>query len=804
MKADLIIHLDVDPDRDPHELERKNANLRSELARLDEVQSVRPLPLKEAPLGSKVADPVSIGSILMTLLASKDVVVSLLNLLAGWLGREDNRGLTIQVGQSKFEMKGGSSKERNELAEKILREFSKIAMKEGSVDVTNEPAKHSGQERHSESQASRMDTRRFGLLIATSDYQGESLRHLSSPPVDVEALAEVLRRSDVGGFEIKTLVNQPRAVVELAIQEFFTERDPDDFVLLYFSGHGLKNDSNNLYFAMTDTKRRYLEATAVSSGFVREVMQNCQAQQQVMLLDCCFSGAFARGFRPRADETIGSGNYFDVKGSEHAVITACDDMQYAFEGDDITAQKVTPSMFTEVLVEGISTGDADTDFDGDITHDDLYAYVVQQLRARNSRQRPQKWYFGSTGRISLATSPNSRLRALAAELRSRIENDDARVRFGVVFDLAAMACTAPARQAQAALQALERLVNDDSRRVSAAAADALRTITQKEPTANKPSPDAGVDQDAPKTITPTKEPRMLVGHTNKVSCVAFDSNGGLLASASDDKTIRLWRVVDGTPLQKLEGHSDEVKSVAFNPDGTLLASASRDKGIRLWRVNNGVADTTPLLKLKEGNGWRANVTFHPDGKLLASASDRNTVRLWRVADGTTAQTFKGHTSSINSLAFSPDGTLLASGSDDHTVRLWRVDDGMPLHTMKGHTDRITSVVFVNGTMLASGSGDKTVRLWRVADGTLEHTVKGVKKLVDCMVFIPDGAILATGTHIVEFSARFELKLWRIPSGELVFSLPGYTRRIRSVAFSPNQMLLASGSSDKIVRLWSLK
>src|ERR1700724_4621504 len=109
MKAELIIHLDVGPDRDLHELEEHNANLRSELGRLDEVESVQSLPLGEAAAGSKVGDPLSAGAILMTLLASNGVIVSLVNLLAAWLGREAHRSLTIQVGESKFEMKGNSA-----------------------------------------------------------------------------------------------------------------------------------------------------------------------------------------------------------------------------------------------------------------------------------------------------------------------------------------------------------------------------------------------------------------------------------------------------------------------------------------------------------------------------------------------------------------------------------------------------------------------------------------------------------------------------------------------------------------------
>ena len=139
-------------------------------------------------------------------------------------------------------------------------------------------------------------------------------------------------------------------------------------------------------------------------------------------------------------------------------------------------EKVTPSIFTEIVVEGIASGEADTDLDGNITFDDLHAYVVEQLRARNSRQNPQKWYFGLTGDIVLAANPNPHVRALAEDLRARVESEDARVRLGAVIDLDALARRSDGRRAQAATRALEALTKDDSRAVSAAAKAALADV----------------------------------------------------------------------------------------------------------------------------------------------------------------------------------------------------------------------------------------------------------------------------------------------------------------------------------------
>ena len=319
-----------------------------------------------------------------------------------------------------------------------------------------------------------MDGIRSALIVASDLYTDPRLRRLRAPASDARSLATVLRDPQIGGFEVRTLLNEPAHVVNLAVEEFFADRRPGDLLLVHFSGHGVKDEDGELYFAASNTVLGRLGATAVAAEFVSRRMTRSRSRRVVLLLDCCYAGAFERGLVARAGAEIGIEQQFGGRG--RAVITASSAMEYAFEGGELAdTGDVAPSVFTSALVEGLESGEADRDQDGMVGLDELYDYVYDKVRAVTPNQTPGKWTFGVEGELYIArrARPVTVPAPLPPELQHAIDSPLAGIRAGAVQELAGVLRGRHAGMALAARLALEQLSDDDSRAVAAAAAAAL-------------------------------------------------------------------------------------------------------------------------------------------------------------------------------------------------------------------------------------------------------------------------------------------------------------------------------------------
>ncbi|MFI9811941.1 caspase, EACC1-associated type [Saccharothrix variisporea] len=649
--------------------------------------------------------------------------------------------------------------------------------------------------------------RRVALLIATYEYEDTGLRRLTTPAHDAEALAEVLADPSIAGFEVTTLVNEPLHRVGAAIGEFYRDRRRDDLTLLYFTGHGLKDDEGRLYLAMTNTHRDNLLFTGLPAEQVDQALENCASRQKVLVLDCCYSGAFPPGRLAKADTTVHTLERFQGRG--RTVLTASDATQYSFEGDRPHG-RATQSVFTRYLVEGLRDGSADLDGDGDITVDELYSYVHDRVVEEVPQQRPKK-QDDVQGRTVIARNVNWTLPThLANALASPLPAD----RRNALDGLAHLRRVGNDVVRARAEEEIHRLTEDDSQEVSTAATALLAGAPAAPPPA-KPHP--------PRPAPPRAGSALRRALTSRRALIA------LVAAAALAVTAVLWLNRDQSPSNT----SPEARVIAataerllLSPDAKTLAGFSTDAGerVHLWDLTTGQdIDTldanTPVfspdpntIALSSGPGtavlWdrtthlaRATlpgsnagprVAFTPDGKTLATAGTcacdppfDNPVHLWNTEDGQEKAALTGHTNGVQDLSFSRDGRLLLTAAVDRTTRVWDVATGKNTATLDaGYTARFSP----DSTLIAASSHfTEKISLW----DTTGRRIRQLDTTGEPVSFSTDGKTLVTTGF-----DRKAVQLWEVATGKLV----GTTTPDGPWAVSPDHRTVAVGAPDHSVLL----
>jgi eukaryotic-like serine/threonine-protein kinase len=288
---------------------------------------------------------------------------------------------------------------------------------------------------------------------------------------------------------------------------------------------------------------------------------------------------------------------------------------------------------------------------------------------------------------------------------------------------------------------------------------------------------------------------VLSGHGSSLTSAAYSPDGSRIATASGDKTARIWDARSGAQLVVLTGHEDIVNSAGYSPDGMRVLTASNDKTARIWDAHTGAQ----LAVLRGHDDSVESARYSPDGAQIVTASDDRTVCIWDALTGARVAVLSGHGGIVYSAAYSPDGTRIVSASDDRSVRIWDARTHAQLASLKGHGDIVYSAAYSpDGTRIVSASFDKTARIWDARSGAQQSVLSGHGGIVYSAAYSPDGS------RIVSASGDKTARIWDARTGALLSVLPQHNGQVNGAAYSPDGSRIVTASFDRTARIWDAR
>ncbi|MBS1811235.1 MAG: protein kinase [Acidobacteria bacterium] len=284
-------------------------------------------------------------------------------------------------------------------------------------------------------------------------------------------------------------------------------------------------------------------------------------------------------------------------------------------------------------------------------------------------------------------------------------------------------------------------------------------------------------------------------HPTGVIAAAYSPDGTMLATACEDRLLRLWDATNGQLLAELSGHTNFVNDVAFSQDGKRLVSSSSDLTAKIWDVTQ----RRELLTLKGHTAKVNRAVFSPDGLTVASCADDGTWKKWDASTGAGLFSVRGPGALIRAIAFSPDGKIVATGGNAITVKLWNAQTGKNIPFIGSQEKwQCWSIDFSSdGTRLAAGGLNPVVKIWQLTTNLEIAALTTSATQIHEVAFAPDGKTLATT------SEKSIASIWDIESKKAVAQIKGHTNDIFSAAFAPDGQKLLTASLDNTARLWNL-
>ena len=699
---------------------------------------------------------------------------------------------------------------------------------------------------------------KVALLVGVSEYE-PGLHSLPGSVKDVDAMQRVLAHPELGGFaetDITVLKNPQRQAMEDAIYSLFSDRKKDDLLLFYFSGHGIKDENGRLYLATRATRKdsngRLVPPSAVAAASLHENINASKSQRQVMILDCCFSGAIAQGMTVKDDGTVNLKDYLGGKG--RAILTSSTSTEYSFGSATLGHEDAGLSIYTRYLVEGIEKGAADTAGDGWIAVEELHEYAANRVKEAAPAMTPKFYPVEEGYKIVLARSrkddPKLKYRK---EAQARAEQGQGqfsiiaqrllggkRIEWGISAEEAKAIeddVLQPYREYELKQQEYEQALAEEVVQ-SGYPLSVMAEAELKEYQQQLGLRDADIAAIEARILAPLKAQVTQQSATYQQNLIQYEQaltdaiQREFPLSKQDCQTLENLQQFTGLKNEDINSVRQPLfQQASLRCEEKLREEAERqpqdqEKAEQLEVEKRRTQEvikpfSTDFLLFKtlvDAQGTIFSVSISSDGKYIAAGSGvqyswgivkDNTARIWETSSGRLIHSFTEYSGHVNCVTFSPDGRVLATGSEDKTIKFWNVETGEKLSTISEGIGKVSSIAFSpDGQTLAIGNLNNAVKLLNVAVGETLKTLLEERKtiliaLITPVQFSPDGQSLASislpplnDSCIVVWNLKTQQK-----PREFRFrtTLPEFC----DMAFHPNSRLLAV-PDEKIIRLWNIE